>query len=392
MSIDLIDPPVADMTKHELARRRAHLLCELEGHVGERSPRAPWRKAGLALALAAAIAVVAAVVPSRIGHHHLTLIDRALAAIGNGRMTHVIFVQRHLQVVDPTGKAKRVDIRTEIWADPKLGTVERSFGEGKLIARGFSPPGDDSQIDSLRPFVAGFRTQLKSGDFHPIGSGQFAGQPVEWIASTMRFFADANNVAHTAVQEIAISRTTYKPLYMRLRVDGSIRPDSGIRVVKVETLPLRRSLFAHPRPTPERLEVRFPTTAPRTTLRAARAAMRPDPIVPPTRLAGLTRRWVGLPRYILGPSVDKLHQAVGVELFYGRTNFLGEPVYEGPYISITELLRAVPILVDEGAGSSPQVVVPPSGRTAVFQAHGLYFVIRAGTTAEALAATRAVSR
>jgi len=34
MSIDLIDPPVADMTKHELARRRAHLLCELEGPVG----------------------------------------------------------------------------------------------------------------------------------------------------------------------------------------------------------------------------------------------------------------------------------------------------------------------------------------------------------------------
>jgi hypothetical protein len=348
------------------------------------------RKAILTVVLALLIAAVAAVVPGRIGHGRTTLIDRAIAAIGNGRMTHIVLDRPGTRLVDfRTGRTTLVQTRSEFWADPKLGTLGRMTLDGKLLLSIFIPPSPNGpKVDSLLPFLKGYRSKLRSGDYHAISNGRIGGQPVEWIAGKAVARDDATGTMHFAVQEIAISRATYKPLYMRIRIDGVVQPDSRVRVIAAETLQPRPSLFAHRHPFEEGFKIT--ASAPATTLREARAAMNPDPIVPPSRLARLQRSWIGLPRYLAGPS-NKLRQIGGVELFYGRTDFLGHPIYRGSFISITEFPHKNPAVTDQGIRLFPQDAAIVSDGTATMKTHGLYIIINAGSTSQALTAARALA-
>lgn len=410
MSIDLVNPPAPTLNERELTLRRAHLLRELErtlddptqdGRVRDRLSvgrtrrpllRALGRKTAVAVALAALIAALAAVVPGRIGHNQMTLIDRAIAAIGNGPTTHVVLDEGlGTRLVDfRTGKTTLVHTRIEVWFDRKLGTLQVSTLNGKPLQSIFVPPSRSvPPVDWWRPLVTGYRSQLKSGAYHLIGSGRIAGQPIDWIAGKPRTFVDATGGSpHEGVREVAISRATYKPLYMRTRVDGVIQPDSGVRVVTAETLPRRPSLFAHR--LPFRGGFGITPTAPATTLREARAAMNPDPVVPPKRLAGLRRSWVGLPRYLRQFNSYRA-QIGGVELFYGRIDYNGKPIYRGSFIAITEFPHPNPAVTFQGIGLFPQDAAFVADGTATMKTRGLYIIVKAGSSSQALAAARALA-
>jgi hypothetical protein len=339
--------------------------------------------------VAGLIASAAAVLPGTLGHSQMTLIDRAIAAIGNGPTTHIVFDEGlGTRMIDfRTGKTSPVHKRMEIWIDAKFGALAVSTLNGKPLQSIFVPPTPNRPaVDWWRPLVSGYRSQLRNGAYHLIGSGQIAGQPVDWIAGKPQLVTDANGGAmHEEVEEVAISRATYKPVYMRTRIGGIIQPASGVGVITAETLPRRPSLFAHQHP----WRGNFSTTpsAPPTTLAQARAAMKPDPIVPPTQLAGLRRTWVGLPRYLL-PGNSYNDRIGGVELFYGHTDQHGKPIYTGSFISITEFPHINPAVRYEGLRLFPQGAAIIANRTATMKTHGLYVIIKAGSPDQALTAAR----
>jgi hypothetical protein len=389
MTADLFNPPAASFEEHDLLLRRAHLLREIDRPV-EAPRRRPVRKTALIVALAGLIAVGAAVVPERIGHDRAGLIDRAIAAIGSGRTTHVVLVgpvARHVNLV--TGKTTPQLERDEIWADPKLGTIELTTIGGRQLAPVFLPRSPYLDLPFVQSFAKGYRSELANGDYHPIGKATIAGQPVEWIANKPYGVNDDAGIEHYYVQEVAISQKTFKPLYLRARVDGVVQPDSWTRVLTAETVSAPAKLFAQRFRFAESPPYREAQSAPHTTLAAARAAMSPRPVVPPKWLAGLPRTWVGLPRIFVGP-LKALRRAVGVELFYGPTNFVGQPIDGGSFISITEFphTNAFVSALPQAYPTSGAMI---SGRTATLKTHGLYVIIRASSAKKAIAAAQALA-
>jgi hypothetical protein len=407
VNIDLLDPPAPTMPERELTRRRAHLLREIE-----RAPATPpfrtrgalfgavGRKAALAAALVALIAVLAAVLPGRLGQTRMTLVDQAIAAIGSGRMIHV--------VLDDGLTTQRVDLRTgtttllrsgtEVWSDPKLGTLWISTLDGKPTQKIVAPPSRNAEAFTWwRPYVSGYRNQLRAGDFHLVGTGQIGGHTVDWIASKPFSMVDGKTgVFREVVTEIAISRTTYKPLYFRQRINGVVDRGSGVHVTTAETLPPRPALFAHQTiPFGPGLRVSSgPGTGIPTTLRDARAAMNPDPVVPSAAIAGLRRTWVGMPDYLAPPYNSYRDQIGGVQLYYGQLDSTGHPTYQSSFISITEFPHRNAVVIFNGISLFRNDVAIVSTRTdtiATMKTHGLYVIIEAGSRTEALAAARALA-
>ncbi len=407
MNIDLLDPPAPTMPERELARRRTHLLREIERAPATQPFRtrgarfgAMGRKAVLAVAVVALIAVLAAVLPGRLGQTRMTLVDQAIAAIGSGRMIHV--------VLDDGLTTQRVDLRTgtttllrsgtEVWSDPKLGTLWISTLDGKPTQKIVAPPSRNAEAFTWwRPYVSGYRNQLRAGDFHLVGTGQIGGHTVDWIASKPFSMVDGKTgVFSEVVTEIAISRTTYKPLYFRQRINGVLDRSSGVRVTTAETLPPRPALFAH-RTIPFGPGLRVssgPGTGIPTTLRDARAAMNPDPVVPSSAIAGLHRTWVGLPDYLAPPYNSYRDQIGGVQLYYGLLDSTGHPTYKGSFISITEFPHRNAVVTFNGTSLFRNDVAIVSAHTdtiATTKTHGVYVIIEAGSRAEALAAARALA-
>lgn len=408
MTIDVLVPPAPTMPEHELARRRAHLLQEIEPaparqpHSSRYIGRLPGlsraralpgvlgRKAALTVALAALIAALAAVLPGQLGHHQVTLVDQAIAAIGNGPTIHVVLDEgRHTQLIDVrTGKNTLLRSGTEVWSDPKLGTLWISTLDGEPTMTVVAPPSQRaSALAWWRPYVSGYAAQLRSGTYHVVGKGQVAGQAVDWIAGEPTTMSNGTQV----VTEIAISQATYKPLFLRRRIDGVIARATGVRVLTAETLPRRPALFAH-RVTVSPAVTGSPggSTGIPTTLGAARAAMHPDPIVPSAHIAGLRRTWIGLPDYLMPPYTSYLDQPGGVALYYGPLDGTGHPAYRGSYISINEFPRKDAIKL-WGTGLFRQDgVIITNQHIATLKAHGLYVLIQSNRRAGALAAARAL--
>jgi hypothetical protein len=121
--------------------------------------------------------------------------------------------------------------------------------------------------------------------------------------------------------------------------------------------------------------------------------MNPDPIVPPARIAGLRRTWVGLPDYLAPPYSSYRDQVGGVALYYGGLDGTGHPSYKGAHITINEFPRRQALkLWGPGLFRDNAVVVTTRHATATLKERGVYIVIEAGSRADALAAARAVAR
>jgi hypothetical protein len=238
----------------------------------------------------------------------------------------------------------------------------------------------------LRPFVVGYQKELQRGSFHVIRS---AGA-VEWIGDDKG-------------EEIAISKTTYRPLSIRYVRKGRVLAGTTARVVLAETTAPRPSLYAHVR----KLGTfgGGQTSSPAgssggvaTTIAAARAAMRPDPVVPQAAIAGLLRTWIGLPNYLRPPATSYKDEVNGLTLYYGQLDGYGYPRWAGRYVAINE----IPSRRDADAiwghayfRDGAAVVITPGNTTettATIELHGLSIAIQASDRAGAIAAVRALGR
>lgn len=330
------------------------------------------------------------------------VLERAAAAIGTRPVTHVVVdVRIGGSLVDlRTGRRTPVHGRSESWYDPQRGLLVNATFRGHPVARFVIPPprlsiGSTVSPSALQAFTANYRAALKAKAFRVIGSGVLDGAPVYWIASKPSwhlFYPFNGTTVHSFVEEVAISKATYKAVYMRTRVDGRIQPGSGKRIVKIETIAAQPALFAHTPAFPGSLPTGagYNGSSPLTTLADARAAMGRAPLVPSTTIAGLHRTWVGQPGYLSGNSYKD--QLPGVHLYYGRLdpNNYGPP-YQAPYISITEFPNANVFVREQGLGFSPgnDKAILENGMV-TFEIRGLYVLIRASDPGHALAGARAL--
>lgn len=384
MRPDILDPPAVALPARELARRRAHLERELG--------RRRLRTLVPVIAVVAALVALAVALPGRLAPTRMTLVDQALAAFGRGSTIHVVIERRNAaRLLDlRTGTTRTLSSRDEFWTDPKLGSAYEIELGGVITQRGASQSFTAAVDEQWRPFVNGYRRRLQRGAYHVVSRGRINGTSVVWIAATPR--------SDGSTQEIAISTTTYKPLYLRSRVDGRVVAGSTARVVVAETTAPHPLLFARAAAAAEGnggwTGFAHGSTGIPTTIAAARASMNPDPIITGTRVAGLRRTWLGLPDYLLPPANSYRDQVNGLSLYYGKLDGYGYPEYAGSFVSINEITsaRAARLMLGPGYFRAGQAVIVPTARMAALRIRGLYVIITASSAARATAAAQVFSR
>ena len=263
---------IADALVETVARRR-------------RLPRrgAAWIAAAATVAAAAALLLVSPW-QGRTG-----IVDRALAAVGDGEVLHLVIDWRERsgseRLVDiESGRTVARERRSEIWFDGGRDlkktfttldgrTVEETLetAEGGWTQSGpiytcswiaahpiaatkarvscnenmdngttprkipEKPPTLD---DALAGFVDGYRSALASGRARNVGTGEVDGRAVVWL----RIALPANSSPMTpASEDVAIDADTSKPVEVRYE-SGEV----AFRVALAETLPYDAAVFAKP--------------------------------------------------------------------------------------------------------------------------------------------------
>lgn len=228
-----------------LRQRLDRLVPELDGEGvwervlsdADRSRRTRVRLALPLVAVAAAVAVLALAWPfgsERPGG----VLDRALAAIGEGPVLHVVYRgDWGVTYADlATGKVTPVVGESELWYDPNRGVHYVSRLGDKVVS--------DSLLSARRvtawqerEFLAlaqDYRSALERGSAKLIGPGRVGSRPVLWIRLKGRWDPSSDGGYHLFAQEIAIDRSSYEPVYARWTRDGQAPPGTGRTIAKLE--------------------------------------------------------------------------------------------------------------------------------------------------------------
>ena len=384
-----------------MASLHAAIEAEKEGTTrrrprGGRSLLRQRRGLALLLAGAAAATVVIGLVVAWPFGGSLSVLAQAAAAVGNRPVMHVVIEDRLGDSLVDLHSGRRTPAygRSELWYDPQRGLLEIMTFRGQPVQTVLLKPGAKHDQDWLQTFFSGYRAALRAGAYRLTGSGVIDGTPVYWISSKPSWQVswpfDANAV-HKEIDQVAISKTTYKPVYTRTLSDGQVQPGSGVRILEAETIAPQPSLFARAHPSAPN-SAGYNGWSTQTTLAQAQAAMGRPPLVPTTTIAGLHRSWIGQPSYLSGFQSYK-DQLVGVELYYGHRdpNTYGVS-YQAPFISITEFPHRNAYVNQQGLGYYPDnnhAVL--ENNTATLQTHGLYIIITASDPAHALAGAKALT-
>lgn len=172
------------------------------------------------------------------------------------------------------------------------------------------------------------------------GTGHIGKTPVYWVESTPWI---VGGPSRTQVEQVAISKATYKPLYSRLLLNGHIEHGSGTRVLSIETT---NSAPVSLRGTNPRFSLGsgyfIPTGYPPMTLKQA-GAIHPSPRIF-HRIAGL--RLVLVAQTPAAATSVSQNRFPGASFYYGSLLNTGlpndkEPDMTGltPYLAVTEFTR-----------------------------------------------------
>jgi hypothetical protein len=291
VSTDHPIPALRDLPPGRLEQRREHLLAEIVRRPGPRRLLS-WRAASPAIAVALVLAALLLLSP----WHTPTLTDRALAALGDGPVLHIVTRER----VDPrTSNGTLFDIETgqvvsetrekELWFDEGRGlkrTVERidgvvqdevletpaggfTQGGGRIITcawiaahpveatklrvscnenmeNGTTPRHVPEELPTLDPALSGFadnyRAALESGRATEIARETIDGRDVIWLRfSYERWTPPGGSRAPGYTQDVAVDASTYRPVRLR---STDLHVDAEITVA--ETIPYDTSLFPRP--------------------------------------------------------------------------------------------------------------------------------------------------
>jgi hypothetical protein len=268
------------------------------------------------LSIAAAVAMVIIVflfAPGGGGNH--SIIDRALAAIGNGRVLHVVSES-------PTGtvfvdlKSGRRTIQTmevEIWFDRPSKRAHMTLSlKGKVVGDLLLP--DDARkpgvtlsggIDpAFTALALGYREALANGDAKLERQGMVGGRPVYWL----RFPSFQRNLPGT---EVAIDKKSYKPVLFRTHLPRNHHSDE--RVLVAETTGFREADFSRRGPSLLEGEESLLTGSSSSDIPVRPPHVNRPWLTPGTRALGLKLISVNRVRV-----TTKGHTFHGVELVYGK--------------------------------------------------------------------------
>ena len=228
----------------ELLADKPELLAMADAVAATQPPprRSGMRRPAVRLAALAAIAVailaVALVLPQ--GKHGI--VDRAIAAIGDGRILHLV-VEAPTGTVDvdlQSGRRTVEQYRAEVWADQELNRMHVvAIFKGQVIADMLWPQDakDGMTVGPVDPaFTAlwtGYRKALEDGTAKRAGEGVAFGHRVYWLR-----FSPAD--AKSAGSEVAVDAETFKPIVWR--VDNGGRPVDQ-HIVLAETTDLASADF-----------------------------------------------------------------------------------------------------------------------------------------------------
>jgi hypothetical protein len=235
------DPEVVDLLRDEPE------LLALADALAD-TQRAPRRVRGLAPKLAAVAAVAAGIAAAVLfwpaGGTGNGVLGRALAAIGDGQVLHLVMQGKTGEVlVDlQTGERRVQTSRVELWTDrsfERAHFVMHIDGQATDIllpqdAQGGSVTAGGTVDPVFTAFWTGYRKALEDGSATVERSGTIAGRAVYWL----RFASSRPGVPGT---EVAIDQESYKPVVLRSYVSATRSDDA--RILVAETIPYDPSDF-----------------------------------------------------------------------------------------------------------------------------------------------------
>ena len=206
----------------------------------ERRERRGWIVRIAVVAVAAAVAVGAALVSPFEGDNRGVL-EKALAAIGDGPVVHVVTRgDWGANLVDlSTGRVRPVYGESEVWYDPQRGVHYISRLGDEVAFEDVLPPNHrlDQQGAQYIALANHYRDELKSGKARVVASGRVGDREVVWIRVRAEWYPDsADEKNHLFAEEVAVDRATYEPVYLRSTRDGRAPPGSGQLIRTLETL------------------------------------------------------------------------------------------------------------------------------------------------------------
>lgn len=357
-----------------------------------------------AIAIAAAIAVAVLLWPFSSSS---SVLDNALAALGKRPVTHVVLQDSlgSYRLDLRTGARTFVSGREEIWYRAGQGIYSRRTFPGAPARAVFVParllaPDQGATVAAI--FASSYRQELRARGFHVVGSGKLGTTAVYWLQDTPRVLGSPSR---TEVQQVAISKATFKPVYARRLLNGHLERGSGIRVLSIDStdrapVDLRRNAPNFGNCSSNGFCYGFPVGYPALSIRRARA-MYPQLLI--------HRRIADLPLVLVAetpvasPTVEESRYP-GAAFYYGSLLDTGlpndrEPDHTGlkPYLSVAEYTRPntytkSQVFPPEGSalidGSNPF----PSTPTATLRMHGLYIVIQGSSDALVRAAAERIGR
>lgn len=324
-----------------------------------------------------------------------TILERALAAVGDGPVLHIIRQDETSQTLVElrTGARQELHGQTEIWYDADRRLVHQLDRLGGVVVsddvRTLRRPPSDIVALGRR-----YRKALEDGSARVAGRGVVEGTPVHWITVQRKLLPDvADHRLHEWTQQVAVSDLTFKPIYTRETRDGDPAPFTEQRVLALDLLPAGQGDF----------------TADEARSFAGAAIIsggwEPIELANAERLLGLAPLWLGqvfqgIPLAGLGRSeyavmpkgAEKWDRTTGVGFFYGKLGPENHPDYASkPFVAIEEVPHLNPAFRGSAGG-----YVPPPGTALVFEQHaflkrdGLYVSIDASDGQLALAAAAAL--
>jgi hypothetical protein len=364
-----VDAAADDDPARERTMRAIRELIEREAPA--RVPRRRLRRRAVAVALAAAaIAGVVAVLPSR--DSGSSLVDQALAAVGDGGVLHIVGeVATGREILDlNSGRATPVIQQEEIWfdgdrglrrdvmriggviVDDTLQTPEGGWTPGGVVYdctwiaahpveatrkrvscnasgdNGTTPHVVPRPKPTLDPGLAGFadsyRSALASGAAHEDGTGTVGGRAVDWLV----FATDKGP------ERVALDGETHKPVL----IDGP----HGIRmsITAIETTDTANGQFT--RPTADEIPVepnfsRNEDLQPVGLDARSIAAAYNGAVWAGAQIAGIPLVTATLQRLSASyPGDTPTAVGTGLQLQYGTLDANGRRDYTKPFVTISE--------------------------------------------------------
>lgn len=412
---------------------------------------APWWLMRLGF-VAAAIAVAAALVLAwPFQGNQGGVLDRALAAIGDGPVLHVVLRGEWGGTLVDLNSPKRTAVNgeNEIWYDTARGVVHSISRLGGVIQHQelYQPKQPPAELAALGHE---YKQALESGTARISGEAVIAGEPVVWVTIHSERLPDvADGKDHEWAQQVAVSRRTFEPVALRETRDGQPGPETGQRVLELEFLPAGAGDFsASEDRSLDGMAVKMGREP--IALEQARATLGRTPLWLGREYGGLSlaqtyRETTSISRFRkirvtgtaaeaaakcsklrgeragqclraldLGPievrpdgvfrserPIAFTDEQTAVVLFYGTvgddpSTAQGKPIplFDRPHLTVTETTQPSPF--DRGAGRylppEGSVFVTAGGRSGVLQINGLQVTIEASDEDAILAAAKALAR